>query len=298
MLEREVVSIKLDHLSKAIKKDKISSCIIYKDDFTVFEYYRNRKIKDKQHKVYSITKSIISALCGIAIQQGYVESENVSVSNFFSDIEDSKKDIKIKHLLMMASGLSWPGNEAMMSTKNWVKFILEQPVELEPGVEMKYSCGNSHLVSAILQQTTKMDTVSFATKYLFSPLGIKDYHWHRDAQGIPIGGFSMTMKIEDMLKFGILYLNQGKWKGKQLIPAEWIKESTDSKIILSEDISYGYHWWILNKDDEKRKTYYAMGMRGQYIFVNEENRLVTVITSSMEEDASSPIEYFRNYILC
>lgn len=237
----------------------------------------------------------MSALYGIAIEQGYIESENSAISNFFREIEDSKREITIKHLLMMSSGLKWSGNEAMLTAKNWVKYILEQPVETEPGIEMKYSCGNSHLLSAILQHTTKMDTVEYAKKTLFSPLGIRDFNWYQDAQGIAIGGFSLTLKLEDMLKFGITYLNDGKWDGNQLIPVEWIKKSTDVQMTTNKS-SYGYHWWILNQDNEP-KTYFAFGMGGQYIFVNEEKRIVTVFVSNIDGECSSPIEYLQKYIL-
>ncbi|SDD51058.1 CubicO group peptidase, beta-lactamase class C family [Paenibacillus sp. CF095] len=295
MYIREVIIIQLDNLSKAITKDKIQSCVIYKDESIVFEYYRNRKIKEKEQKVYSVTKSIMSALCGIAIHQGYIESENVAISEYFTDIEDSKKKITIRHLLMMSSGLRWTGNEAMIPTKNWVKFVLDQPVESEPGKEMKYSCGNSQLLSAILQKATKMNTVTFAKKHLFGPLGIEDFHWNNDAQGVAIGGYGLTMKIEDMLKFGRLYMNRGKWNKKQIIPQKWIEESTTAKINPQfEESSYGYHWWVSNNPS---KTYYALGMKGQYIIINEETRLLTVITSNMDGDISRPMEYFNNFIL-
>jgi len=212
---------------------------------------------------------------------------------------DVKNRITIKDLLMMSSGLRWPGNEAMIPSKNWVRFTLEQPVESEPGNEMNYSCGNSHLLSAILQHATKMDTVMFAKKHLFTPLGIQDFNWHHDAQGVAIGGFSLTMKIEDMLKFGILYLQKGKWNSNQVIPADWIDKSTEIKMTTSDLSSYGYHWWILNEaNNESSKTYFARGMGGQYIVVNEEQRIVTVFTSDMQGKSTSPIEYFQNYILC
>ncbi|WP_442954381.1 serine hydrolase domain-containing protein [Paenibacillus sp. MMS18-CY102] len=248
--------------------------------------------------MYSITKSVISALIGIAIEQKLIEGVNMPIGHFFEEIDDnSKKEITIKHLLMMSSGLGWQGNEAMIPTKNWVRFILGQPIETSAGMEMRYSCGNSHLLSAILQRVAKMDTVAFAQKYLFAPLGIQDFTWHYDSQGIAIGGFSLTMRAEDMLKLGILYMNQGEWAGKQIVPAAWINESTGLKIVSSDNMSYGYHWWILPGNGEPSKTYYAQGLRGQYIFVNEEKRLATVMTSNMDGDILSPIQYYERYIL-
>ncbi|MEF3353913.1 serine hydrolase [Paenibacillus sp. GYB006] len=269
--------------------------MVYKDNSILFEYYRNRKMKDKQHKVNSITKSVMSALFGIAIQQGYIENENVPISNYFPNIDDTKKRITIKHLLTMSSGLRWPGNEAMIPTKNWVKFILEQPVESEPGTKMKYSCGNSHLLSAILQKATQMNTVDFANRNLFLPLGIYGFNWYEDAQGIAKGGFGLTMKIEDMLKFGVLYMQNGKWNSEQLIPTEWIEKSITHNSIAES--LYGYHWWTMNSkevDGEEDKTFYAMGMGGQYIFVNQKKRLVTIFISNLSDHTSNPLQYFEN----
>jgi CubicO group peptidase (beta-lactamase class C family) len=199
----------------------------------------------------------------------------------------------------MSSGLSWNGNAAMIPTRNWVKFILEQPVESEPGTQMKYSCGNSHILSAILQKATQMSTVDFATKNMFLPLGIKDFNWHHDAQGVAIGGFGLTMRIEDMLKFGVLHIQKGEWNSKQLIPTEWIEKSTNV-FSTADSTSYGYHWWIMNhqsEDYETCKTYYAAGRGGQYIFINEQRRLVTVFTSNFADDSSSPIQHYEKYIL-
>lgn len=290
--------IYLDQLLREVKRDKVSSCIVYKDDAIIFEYYKSQKLINKKHKVYSLTKSIVSALFGIAVHHGYIENENISILKYFPDLEEHKKEIEIRHLLMMASGLSWPGNEAMIPSKNWINFILDQSLEILPGEKMTYSCGNSHLISSIIQKATLLDTISFAKKYLFSPLGINDFEWHQDSRGIPIGGFGMSMKTEDMLKFGVLFLNEGLWEGKTIIPAKWIEESTSGKLILSDLLSYGYHWWVLNNDEHQNKTYYAMGMRGQYIFINKTKRIVAVMTSNFEDnDAGKPVEFFKNYIL-
>jgi CubicO group peptidase (beta-lactamase class C family) len=288
--------IVLQELSQAIRKDKIDSCIIYQNESIRFEYYRNSKMKLKLHKINSVTKSIVSALYGIAIEQGFIEHIYIPIGSYFKNLDECKKQITLQHLLTMTSGLQWPGNPAMIPTRNWVQFILAQPVIYPPGMHMKYSCGNSHLLSAILQKATGMDTHSFAKKYLFEPLGIDNCSWHKDAQGIAIGGFSITMKTEDLLKLGLLYLHNGLMNDKQLIPSKWITESTTTKIPAGNR-GYGYHWWLLEKEDGPGRTFYAMGMAGQYILVNQEQQLVVVFTSSIDDDASRPIQYFKDLIL-
>lgn len=288
-------------LEREIKRNKAESCIIYRENAIQYEFYRNRKTKEKQHKVNSITKSVLSALVGIAIQQGYIENEDIPIVNYFNDLDDSKKGITINHLLTMSSGLHFPGNEAMIPSRNWTKFVLEQPVEFEPGIQMKYSCGSSHILSAILQKATGMNTSEFARKNLFAPLGINDFHWYQDTQGIAIGGFGLRMKIEDMLKFGMLYAENGKWNSKQLISADWIARSV-SPSLTSEPL-YSYHWRIMKnikEEDAENKTFYAMGMgggRGQYIFVNQKRGLVAVFTTIISDDSLLPLQWFNNYIL-
>lgn len=202
----------------------------------------------------------------------------------------------------MSSGLHYPGNEAMIPSKNWTKFVLEQPVEFEPGIHMKYSCGSSHLLSAILQKATHMNTAEFAKKHLFAPLGINDFHWYQDTQGIAIGGFGLRMKIEDMMRFGLLYEQNGVWNSKQLVLADWIAKSVSPS--LTSETLYGYHWRIMKSKKEaehpENKTFYAMGMgggRGQYIFVNQEGGLVAVITTIISDDSLLPLQWFDNYIL-
>ncbi|WP_256332281.1 serine hydrolase [Paenibacillus sp. CF095] len=249
----------------------------------------------------SITKSVLSALVGIAIQQGYIENEDTPIVNYFNDLDDSKKGITIKHLLTMSSGLHYPGNEAMIPSRNWTKFVLEQPIEFEPGIQMKYSCGSSHILSAILQKATGMNTSEFARKNLFAPLGINDFHWYQDTQGIAIGGFGLRMKIEDMLKFGVLYAQNGEWNSKQLISADWIARSVRPS--LTFETLYSYHWRIMKsiqEEDAENKTFYAMGMgggRGQYIFVNQDRGLVAVFTTIKSDDSLLPLQWFNNYIL-
>lgn len=136
--------IPLTEFEKVIKKDKIDSVLIQKNNTVIFEYYRNNKMKEKQHKIYSVTKSILSALIGIAIDKGYIENVNIPIKNYFPDFNKDKENqrITIKHLLTMTSGLHWPGNNSMIPSKNWVNFILQQDMEHPPGKKMVYSCGS------------------------------------------------------------------------------------------------------------------------------------------------------------
>ena len=289
----------LTDFEKVLKKDKIDSVLVQRNNTVIFEYYRNNKMKEKQHKIYSVTKSILSALIGIAIDKGSIENVNAPIINYFPEFNKDKENqkIKIKHLLTMTSGLHWPGNSSMIPSKNWVNFVLQQTIDNPPGNEMVYSCGSSQLLSAILQKTTGLDTEVFAKKHLFTPLGITDYKWNRDAQGTAIGGFGLTMKTVDMLKIGTLYFKNGVWKSKQIVPCHWIEESTSSKVKTDDNYSYAYHWWNITSVNQVGRIFLAIGHEGQYIIVAPDYQLVTVFTSTIKDDATRPLQYFKDYLL-
>ncbi|GIO28233.1 serine hydrolase domain-containing protein [Ornithinibacillus bavariensis] len=289
----------LTEFENKLKRDKVDSALVQLDNNVIVEYYRNKKMKEKQHKIYSVTKSILSILIGIAIEKGYIEHINTPISTYFPEInnDSEKQKITIKHLLTMTSGLHFPGNNGMIPSKNWVNFVLNQDMENPPGTDMSYSCGSSQLLSAIIQKTTGLNTEVFARKHLFTPLGITDYKWNHDAQGIAIGGFGLTMKTSDMLKIGTLYANKGKWKSKQIVPFHWIEESTTPKVKSNDTFSYAYHWWNLTSYNQIGRIYFAYGLEGQYIIVAPDYQLVTVFTSSMKEDELSPLNYFKDYLL-
>lgn len=292
----------MKNFEKEVMKDKIDSCLIQHDDKLIFEYYRNKKMKVRQHKIYSVTKSILSALVGMAIDKGYIPHVNTPIATYFPEYrkESISDEITIRHLLTMTSGLHWPGNAVMIPTKNWVEFVLSQPVEYKPGKEREYSCGSSQLLSAILQKATGLDTVTFAQKYLFLPLGITAYKWNSDSQGIAIGGFGLNMKTEDLLKIGVLYMNKGQWNSKQIVPSDWVEESTAAIFKMDNTFSYGYHWWVLTGEDQESpipETFFALGKNGQYIFVVPDYKLTAVFTSDITDGSSRPIDYFKKYLL-
>lgn len=172
------------------------------------------------------------------------------------DRDEKYQNITIKNLLTMSSGLHWPGNSAMIPSKNWVNFVLNQKMKDSTKTQMVYSCGSSHLLSAILQKTTGLNASAFAEKHLFTPLGITDYRWNSDAQGITIGGFGLNLKTMDMLKIGELYLNKGMWRSKQILPLNWIEESTHPNIKADHQYSYAYHWWTTTFDNQMGRTFF------------------------------------------
>ena len=296
----------------------IDSISVFRHGYLVADLYFNPLFpKDVPHVIHSCTKSIMSALIGIAIEQGTIKSVDVPMIEFFKDKQYAITDkrmakITLKDLLSMETGIrsrdsylyQWEGVFAMQATDDWVAHILSLPVDAEPGVRFDYSNLSSFLLSAIIQEATGMDTLSFARKNLFDPIGIGEVRWEWSPQGIYIGYARMWLKPQDMAKFGLLYLQQGQWDGKQIVPAAWIKESVtphaypknyvevldakgkrDQKLTSRNWISanffrafsdgYGYQWWL-----DKSGSYTALGVAGQYIMVAPEQNLIMVVTSS------------------
>jgi CubicO group peptidase (beta-lactamase class C family) len=206
----------------------------------------------------------------------------------------------------MTSGFNWPefGEwnywSPMEFSKNIVKSALERDLVETPGTKMNYNSGNSNLLSAIIQKVSSMKTVDFAHTHLFNPIGIKDVQWH-EKQGICLGANGLKLKPTDMLKLGSLYLREGQWGSAQIVPKDWVVESTQSRFITYPSIGhYGYHWWsseFMIEDTKPIFYYFALGLFGQFIIVVPAFKMVVVFLSENYSDTMKPMNYFRDYII-
>jgi hypothetical protein len=171
--------------------------------------------------------------------------------------------------------------------------MIDLPMAEVPGTRFEYCNGASFLLSAILQEQTGMNTLSFAKKYLFVPLGISDVRWPSNPQGITVGYSDLLMRPHDMAKIGYLYLNDGLWDGKRIISSQWTKASTRKHIAATQLPGYGYQWWIVSPG-----IYTALGHKGQFIIVAPEKNMIAVFTSSLgPEDPYSPLGLLASYII-
>ncbi len=253
----------------------------------VFEEYYNGTDLRRPANMKSASKSVISALVGIAIEKGYIESVDDPIIKYFPDyisdqINSDKQLITIENLLTMQSGLETTSNRnygKWVLSENWVEFAINQPLVAKPGTRMLYSTGSTHILSAILTRASGIDTKAFAQKHLTSKLGYSMSYWSKDPQGIYFGGNDMEMTPRQMLAFGELYLNKGIYDGQQIIPLEWIKEShrPHARSPRGQGRYYGYGWWL--RDLAGMLVPVAWGYGGQLIFVVEPLDLVVVATS-------------------
>ena len=296
--------ISFNELEKKLKRIKIEAFVIHKGNTRIFEYLKNKKVVEKPSKVYSITKSIVSILIGIMVDQGLIKNIHEPIQNYFPEIVESndpkKKEITIFHLLTMTSGLQ-VGN--FQGSKNWVKFILEQPIIHKPGSTFQYNSGDSHLLSAIIQKISGIPTALFAEKYLFRPLGINKYIWVRDPQGIHGGGFSISLNLEDMVKIGLLFLNEGRFNSNQVISSNWLLQAKRpyKQVETTKEGTYGYGYQLWTYENTNTNTpidyYYANGIFGQYIFIVPKLNIMAVAKSHLQNDQQSAPRLFFEELL-
>jgi len=274
------------------KKYNIHSVTIVRNGSLVLDSYLYPFKNGKKHKMFSATKSITSALIGIAIDKGYIKNVNQTITQLFpsrkiSNLGELKRSLTLKDLLTMSSGFDcndgsanqWAGTVAMRKTNDWTQYTLNLPMVQKPGESFHYCNGVSHLLSAIIHESTGIQTLAFAKKHLFDPLGIKDVEWETSPEGIVSGSGGLWLQPRDMAKIGLLFFNKGKWEDQQIVSADWIEESTRSHIDGRwNNEHYGYQWWI-----NQAGYYSAVGMFGQTIYVAPEKNLVAVFTSNIED---------------
>lgn len=274
-------------ISKVIKKTLSTFIRITKKPGDTLKEQRNNC-----HNSRSVTKSIMSILLGIAIENRFIDSIDDSISKYLSEkytgIDVEKNVISLRHLISMTSGIASIENginaiKMLTSDGDWVKYILRLPLVSKPGDKFLYNSANAHLLSAIISQATKMSTVDFAKKFLFEPLGITDFYWEKDLRGVNFGGGNLFLTPYDMAKVGYLYLNKGLWDEKTIVSKQWIEESLCSYFDLGYGYHYGYLWYIRNEiatsTNKEFVTYSAAGTGGQRIYFIPDLDIVIAVTS-------------------
>ena len=265
---------------------RLHSLLVSRRGELVLEVYYNGARATRPANIKSASKSIISALVGIAIERRLIAAVDTPIVTWFPELtkdrDHAKRTITIEDLLTMRSGLETTSNRnygTWVHSRNWVQHALTRPLLSEPGTEMEYSTGNTHLLSAILTKTTRVSTWQFANQALAAPLGFTLARWPQDPQGIYFGGNDMLLTPRQMLAFGELYLARGRVNGKQIVPEAWIEQSFVARgRSYWSDQQYGYGWWV--RELGGHRAYYAWGFGGQYIFVVPDLDLVVVTTSA------------------
>jgi CubicO group peptidase (beta-lactamase class C family) len=286
--EQGVDSGELSKLFDLVKKNQVNihSLQVIRNGVLVLDAYFYPYSQGVPHDIASVTKSLTSTLIGIAIDKGYIKSVDERVLGIFNDrpvknLDANKRQLTIRHLLTMTSGYLLgfdqddPLLDRMRRTNDWTQFMLDQPLAVKPGTEYGYCTGASHLLSAIITHTTGMNELAFAQKYLFQPLGVKGVHWPVDPQENNTGGFDFFIQPLDLAKIGYLFLNDGRWNGKQIISSEWIHEATRRQVeVPGGEDGYGFGWWL---PTSVPGLYEGRGRGGQRLSIWPEKNLVVVM---------------------
>jgi CubicO group peptidase (beta-lactamase class C family) len=312
-------TIMIELLIERIKSNvyqEVHSIVVVKNDKLVLElYFPGHDFKyngtdfhgdylnfdrNTRHDTHSATKSITSAIVGIAIDKGYIAAVEDKIFTYLPDytslMNSQKEKITINHLLTMSSGLQWNEWDVSISQSNHdivrlvqssdpIYFVLSKPVVSEPGTEYYYNGGGVDLLGQIIKNATDFDIKKFSDTHLFGQLGITNYNWQTlYPSGITCCHGDIYITPRDMAKFGYIFLKKGMWKGKRIISEEWINNSFQNHITppVNWAYGYGYLWW-LKKYNATNGTYYsfnAEGWGGQQIIILPSENMVVVFTGA------------------
>lgn len=286
----------------------IHSVLILRHGYLVTEVYFPPYQREFKHPIFSMTKSITSAMMGKALQEGYLKSIQQKVLDFFPDIarevtDPMVKDLTIEHLLTMSAGYNtntMPDLSSKAARSDTIRQILTyDSVLVKPGTSFYYDSGLPHLLSAIIQKATGSTLEEYTQQKLFEPLGISNVGWASDPQGVTTGNTGLMLRSPDLLKLGYLYLHQGRWNETQVLPEEWVAASTTKHfettglMNAAEDDGYGYLWWI-----DGWGGYSAHGVGGQYIFVLPKLDMVAVFTGGLPDPLfPTPHQLVKSYLI-
>jgi CubicO group peptidase (beta-lactamase class C family) len=321
---------KLDALHAAITANqfqKIRSALVLKDGELIFEQYYNGADVETQHDVRSASKSITSALAGVAIEKGWLAGVDALIYPYFEkqyaafeNWDDEKGNITVRDFLTMSSCLEcddWNeysrGNEERMYLiRDWVKFVLDLPIhgvrwtpeqgDNPPTYDFSYCTGGVVVLGALLEIVSGQTYAQLATDFLFGPLGITDYQWGYTPTKQVMSGGGLKIRARDMAKFGTLFLKNGLWNDTHLISEQWVFESTQPHVQIDDQQRYGYLWWrrAFTIHDKTVEAFYAAGNGGQAIYVLPSENIVFVTTSTAfgtPYGNKQPVQMLNDYIL-
>lgn len=323
----------LNNLDKFIRQNpqtNIHSILIIKDDRLVFEKYFSGKDEDwgddlgtvvfeqnTRHDMRSISKSVTSALVGIAISEGVISNTHANALTLFPEYSEQmspdKSKLTLHHILTMTSGLDWfepsdytnQGNDEirMDASKDPVAFTLGRSFSNLPGEIFQYNGGLPTLLGYILEKGYGKNGVEIAREKLFTPLGIKEFDWHSNSSGLLAYASGLRLTPRDIAKIGSLYLNDGMWRGQRILQSDWVEASTKPHTTTDWTAGYGYQWWIprFASDDKSFWVPAGIGNGGQRMFVVKPLNLIFIMTAgnyNMSESsmALAPMDIMTNYI--
>ena len=318
--------------SYAHDTDILRSVLIVRSGYIVFENYYHGWTQSRYQNVNSVTKSVTSALVGIALHEGYLQSLDQTLLSFFPEytpqaLDPRKQAITLRHLLSMSSGYQVPPRdvETFLEDTTSDEKMLDRPLQHNPGEAFGYDDVSCHFLSRILHRVTHMPLAHYAQTRLFEPLGIwrdeqgtlspwaagtrsadtphpfalwnaqEDALWSVDPQGYHPAGLGLQLTTREMATFGYLYLNHGWWNGQAIIPENYVRDSLSQHSVTTRGEPYGYLWYVIPQW-YGYTAYLAIGFGGQLIAVFPDLDTV-VVTTFRPEPGPSPSRTVMNDFL-
>lgn len=293
----------LDAMLAQVDKDKLNlhALLVIRHGAIVLEKYYPGHTQNERHEQFSVTKSFVATLFGIALDQGKLTGVEQPVAQFFPGKAfanpDPRKDaMTLDNLLGMTTGLDWtegdPAYGAMYRSADWVEYVMGLQMRGAPGEAFNYCSGCSHVLLQVVEQAVGGGAIDFARQYLLGPLGIRDFDWERNPRGDAIGGWGLALTARDMAKLGYLYLHNGQWDGQQVVSADWVRAATTQHSDPDGRLGYGYQWWLY----DTHGAYTALGKGGQTIFVIPDLDVIVVTTADIP-DHDPIFALIDNYII-
>jgi CubicO group peptidase (beta-lactamase class C family) len=265
----------------AAELSNIRAFLVMWDGSVVSEIYYGIAATATLHHVRSITKSIVSALVGTAVDQGIIRSVEDKVVTYIPELrsldhDDRKNLITIRHLLTMTSGFRWEESGEWFSSDSLsaISHAWKRPLAGSPGEVFNYDSASSDLLTVVLTRATQQDASTYLVNHLFAPLGITDFEWEQDPAGYYRASAGLVMRAYDVAKIGQLYLQNGRWNERQILSPEWVDQSFAQQVRVNQRVDYGYLW--RSRLVGSIRHYYGMGYGGQYLLVVPDLNLVVV----------------------
>ena len=268
------------------KIDTLHSFILIRHGHIVAEGWWKPESADKLHVLHSLSKSFCSTAVGLAVADGKLSIDDPVLKFFPEDApekpSDKLKQMRVRDLLTMSTGHET--EPKFTADESWVKIFLAHPVPHKPGAHFQYNSPATYMQSAIVQKVTGQTVLEFLRPRLFEPLGIENPEWMTSPQGISTGGWGLMIRTDDIAKFGQLYLQKGKWNGKQILPESWIEQATSKQVSNGSDPArdwdqgYGFQFWRC-----RHGAYRGDGAFGQFCVVLPEQDAVIAITADTKD---------------
>jgi CubicO group peptidase (beta-lactamase class C family) len=252
-------------------------------------FYQGRDV----HTLQSVTKSIASTVVGIAIARGAPGALDRPFLEYLRDRDLSRVDPRLKRatvfdLLTMRSGIEWHEGDRPLDDTNttvqleksrdWIAFTLSQPMDADPGTKWAYNSGGSHLMSAIVRSVTGRHIDEYAKEVLFDPIGVRDFHWKKTPTGHPDCEGGLYLSAPDLARIGYLYLHDGMWTGRRVLPDGWVRNATARHVkSVGPNWDYGFQWWLTTRNGVD--VWAGRGFGGQFLIVLPSRGIVAVIQS-------------------